>query len=210
MRAIPREVFDGFVRDVGHAYALGLWCADGYWWSSSIGISNVEPELVARFGRYLAGVFEPDRVRLRVYLARGAMIDERVASLASTVSVCPPSTKTKRTAYHLYVNSRPLLRQFAQERERLEEIPDEYLGGYFAGRFDGDGTFGTRFRIAYTTAREAVADAALLGKAGLARTSVLRYTKANESVVYVHSADREAFAALIAPYSWKASCRNTL
>lgn len=115
MTAIPREVFDGFVRDAEHAYAIGLWCADGYWWSSSIGISNVEPELVIRFGSYLRTQFPRNRLRLRIYEVDGS--DDRVLALTDRISIRPPS-KMKRTAYQLYVNSRPLVRAFFSLRER--------------------------------------------------------------------------------------------
>ena len=100
-----------FVKDADDAYALGLWCADSYWWSSSIGLSNVESELILRFGIYLAKILDPDRVRLRIYEVPGNGIDDRVRRLTERVSV-RPSHKMKRTAYHVYVNSRPLVRLF--------------------------------------------------------------------------------------------------
>lgn len=206
MRAIPREVFDGFVRDADHAYALGLWCADGYWWSSSIGISNVEPELVVRFGGYLASVLSQDRLRLRVYVVDGQEPDERVTELTSRISM-RPAFKMKRTAYHLYVNSRPLVRRFFHDRQRLDQLPVRYLGSYLAGRFDGDGTFGVTPRIAYTAKREAEVDQQLLAKAGITRTSVLYYSKANEYCIYIHVADQGRFRSMIERDSWKANRR---
>lgn len=209
MRAIPREVNDAFVRDADHAYALGLWCADGYWWSSSVGISNVEPELVIRFARFLVTLLPPDRLRLRVYRVDGSEPDPKVMALTKSISI-RPAFKMKRTAYHLYVNSRPLVRRFNSWRELLEEIPVQYLGSYFAGRFDGDGSFGTTPRIAYTTRGEAETDERLLTKAGVHRTSVLYYVKANEHCIYIHKASWERFRELIGPYSFKADRRFTL
>jgi hypothetical protein len=207
MTAIPREVFDGFVRDAEHAYALGLWCADGYWWSSSIGISSVEPELVVRFGNYLMTELPQDRLRLRIYEVGEP--DGRVLALTDKISR-RPAFKMKRTAYHLYVNSRPLVRTFFSKRERLEEVPDGFLGPYFAGRFDGDGCWGDTPRIAYTSREEAVTDAKLLVRAGICRTSVLFYEKANEYCIYVQRPEWERFDRLIAPYSWKVNRRVTL
>ncbi len=209
MRAIPREVTDAFVRDADHAYALGLWCADGYWWSSSIGISNVEPVLVTRFARYLMRFFPADRIRLRVYEVPGMAPDDRVLALTDRVSL-RPACKMKRTAYHLYVNSRPLVRRFFADRERLHQLPAEYVGPYFAGRFDGDGSFGATPRIAYTRNREADVDRQLLARAGIQRTSVLYYEGANEYCIYLHTAVREKFRSLIEPFSWKATRRVTL
>ena len=200
---------DAFVRDADHAYALGLWCADGYWWSSSIGISNVEPELVVRFARYLSGVLSPDRLRLRIYRVDSDPPDERVLQLTDKVSICP-SSKMKRTAYHLYVNSRPLVRRFFEARERLEEIPVIHLGPYFSGRFDGDGSWGTTPRIAYTRREETETDSALLARAGIDRTSVLFYEKANEYCIYVHRPDWSKFEQLMRARSWKVNRRFTL
>ena len=209
MTAIPREVFDGFVKDAEHAYALGLWCADGYWWSSSIGISNVEPELVVRFASHLSGELSPDRLRLRVYRVEGVEPDPRVLELTKRVTVCP-AFKMKRTAYHLYVNSHPLTRRFFLDRERLLEMPTGYLGAYFAGRFDGDGSWGTTPRIAYTTEAEAHVDSSLLARAEVVNTSVLFYKKANEYCIYIQRPDWERFEDLLRTRSWKVNRRITL
>jgi hypothetical protein len=206
MRAIPREVLDGCVSEEQHAYAFGLWCADGYWWSSSIGISNTEPELVVRFGNYLASLFESDRLRLRIYRKPNVEADSRVLALTSRVSICSP-VKMKRIAYHLYVNSRPLLRSFRVLRGELTALPAEYLGSYFAGRFDGDGSWGVTPRIAYSTVDEAQKDRELLEAAGITRTSVLSYAKANEHCIYIHVADQERFRSLIEPFAWKVNHR---
>lgn len=204
MTAIPREVSEVFVKDADDAYALGLWCADSYWWSSSIGLSNVEPELILRFGAYLSSILDPDRVRLRVYEVPGNGIDDRVSRLTERVSV-RPSYKMKRTAYHVYVNSRPLVRHFFEGRRRLSELDPKWVGPYVAGRFDGDGSFGSRVRIAYTTQEEALLDSQLLSAAGVGPSSVLYYSKANEYCVYIHESQVESFIGLILPYSWKAS-----
>jgi hypothetical protein len=209
MRAIPREVDDALVRDAADAYAFGLWCADGYWWTSSIGISNVDPELVLRFADYLVGIMPPDRLRLRVYEVFGQPPDPRIIRLCRRISV-RPAFKMKRTAYHLYVNSRPLVRSFFQGREHLESIPTEHLGSYFAGRFDGDGTFGDTPRIAYTTEVEARMDSLLLRRAGVERTSVLHYKKACEYCIYIQKASLGEFVRLIEPHSLKAERRFTL
>ncbi len=193
---------DAFVRDATHAYALGLWCADGYWWSSSIGISNVEPELVIRFAGYLAEVLTRDRFRLRIYWVAGSRIDPRVTALTDRISICP-AAKMKRTAYHFYVNSRPLLRSFLYLRNHLSEVPHKLLGAYFAGRFDGDGSFGETPRIAYTTQEEALTDAGLLERAGVTNMSVLHYARANEYCIYIHKTDWETFRDLLKEHSWK-------
>ncbi len=194
---------DLVVKDADEAYALGLWCADSYWWSSSIGISNVEPELVIRFARYLEGILGPDRLRIRIYEVPGDFPDERILGLTERISIRPPSKKTKRTAYHAYVNSRALVRQFFAARERLKEIPPHLIGPYLAGRFDGDGNLGNTPRIAYTTQREAEIDAELLAAAGVRHTSVLHYRSVNEFCVYIYRSNYEIFKQLISHHSWK-------
>jgi hypothetical protein len=208
MRAIPREVNDTSVRDADEAYALGLWCADGYWWSSSVGLSNVEPELLLRFARYLSHALEPDRMRLRIYAEDEDRADKRLLELTSHVSWCKPS-KMRRTAYHLYVNSRPLLRRFQELRLHVEELALRFLGPYLAGRFDGDGCLGNTIRIAYTKVMEANLDRLLLSRAEV-RTSLLYYAKANEYCIYVHRSEVDVFLELIKNYSWKVQCRFTL
>jgi hypothetical protein len=198
-----------FVSDAEHAYALGLWCADGYWWSSSIGISNIDPELVVRFSRFLVRQLPPERLRLRVYHVIGCDPDPRVLRLTSRISVRPAS-KMKHTAYHLYVNSRPLVRHFLLARRTLHLLPDEYVGPYFAGRFDGDGSFGDTPRIAYGSRDEAQQDTRLLSRVGIVETSVLYYKKANEFCIYVHKSAWQRFESLLAPYAWKITQRFTL
>ncbi len=202
MRAIPREVSDAFAIDADHAYAFGLWCADGYWWSSSIGLTSVEPELVLRFANCLLEILPPERLRLRIYKVDGCEPDRRVTALTSRVSVRPPS-KMKRTAYQVYVNSRPLLRHFQERRRCLDEVPDVSLGPYFAGRFDGDGSWGDTPRIAYTTRGEAEGDVALLARAGITEVSVLFYRKANEYCIYIQRPSQNAFLNLVGEHSWK-------
>jgi hypothetical protein len=200
---IPREVSDQVVGSAEHAYALGLWCADSYWWSSSIGISNIDPELAVRFARYLVTVLGADRLRVRIYEVPGRPADERVLGLTEKISI-RPAFKMTHTAYHVYVNSRPLVRRFMSDRARLEDvITAPNLGPYFAGRFDGDGSWGSRPRIAYTTRLEAEADSRLLKQAGIDRTSVLAYDKARTFCVYIQRAELDRFRSLIERWSWK-------
>ena len=209
MRAIPREVNDALVRDADHAYALGLWCADGYWWPSSIGLSNVEPELIVRFAHYLSRVLSQERLRLRIYEVQGDAPSENVLRLTDRISIRPAS-KMKRTAYHLYVNSRPLVRSFFEAKRRLAEVPDVYLGPYFAGRFDGDGCWGSTPRIAYTTREEAETDRVLLKRIQIQEASVLFYEGAREYCIYVQRPAWKRFEKLIRAHSWKVNRRFTL
>ena len=38
--------FCNFFSDEEGFYILGLWCADSYWWGSSIGLSNTNIDLI--------------------------------------------------------------------------------------------------------------------------------------------------------------------
>jgi hypothetical protein len=143
---------------------------------------------------------------VRIYLVDGHQPDERVVALTERVSI-RPAVKMQRTAYHVYVNSRPLLRAFRDAQGRVPQLPIALTGPYFAGRFDGDGAARTeRFpgiRIAYSTELEAQQDAQLLDEVDV-ETSVLFYSKANEYCVYVKKSSAERFESLIASHSWKA------
>ena len=89
------------------AYIAGLWCADGYHRTSSIGISNTDLALVERFKDFFLQIFPKERIKLRIYN--------------------PDSFKRRTKAYHLYVNSRPLLRKFKQIKERAQDFINREL-----------------------------------------------------------------------------------
>lgn len=182
------------------SYQLGLWCADGYWWSSSVGLTNVEPVLIRRFASWLTEQLGRDRLRLRVYAAEPDNLDPQLLALTDRVSVCRPHKMT-RNAYQIYVNSRPLLRRLRIAREDVSELAEGALGPYFAGRFDGDGTINT-LRICYTTRSEADLDLALLGRTDIGGT-VFEYSRAREFALYVPKRFAGRFLDLIEPWSWK-------
>lgn len=187
--------FGGFElwTDKESAYILGLWCADGYWRSSSIGITNVDERIIDRFTRFLERYFSKDRIKLRIYnpLNQHGIHPMRLA---------------KQTAYQLYVNSRPLLRAFRLAEQSVTQLPKEYTWPYFAGRFDGDGSVAHNLRndlrIVYSNQPEALGDQALLKRVGV-KTSVYHYSKARTYVVYVRCCDANRFITSIRPYSVK-------
>lgn len=190
-------------------YILGLWCADGYYWSSSVGISSVSVPLVKRFADWLLLAFPQERLRLRVYLPIGASdlhYDQKLASLVDKLSVCSMK-KCRQPAYHLYVNSRPLLREFLVAKLAIADLEVNQIPAYMAGRFDGDGSMNAssieEFRITYTTSEEAEADQRLLRKLGVEGTRVYRYEHANTYVLYVKKAEVPRLIALLQPHSEK-------
>ena len=187
------------------AYALGLWCADGYHRSSSIGLSNTNVDLVYWFGAYLASLLGGERLKLRAYVVDGSPIDSRIMGLVSgRVSRCRPF-KMKQTAYHIYVNSRPLLRLFRDRRRNISSIPRDRIPSYLAGRFDGDGSVGTSrvpgIRIVYSSRAEADTDAILTNAIGISSPSVYEYSAAREWCVYVPKEHVRFLLQLISPFS---------
>lgn len=49
------------------AYIIGLWCADGYHRTSSIGISNTDTDLIERFREFFLKFLPEERIKLRTY-----------------------------------------------------------------------------------------------------------------------------------------------
>jgi len=190
------------------SYILGLWRADGYHRSSSIGLSNTDPDLIFRFGLWLNAAMPAGRLRLRVYQVDDAPIAPRLESLPARISIVRPS-KMRRNAYHVYVNCRPLLRAFLRRRDAIDELPAALIGPYFAGRFDGDGSFGSKrvpgSRIAYSSRIEAERDRSLLAKIGIDEVTISHYSAAAEFCIYVKKPSNPAFLGRIAPFSSRIS-----
>lgn len=182
------------------AYIFGLWCADGYFWSSSIGITNVDRKLVDRFARYLETLFSKERIKLRTYYPLGQK-PRGVSGPAYSMRLA------KQVAYQLYVNSRPLLRLFEAAERNVALLPIEYILAYFAGRFDGDGSVDQNLRndlrIVYSNKEEAETDQSLLAKLNRYNTRVYHYKGARTHILYVSRNDAEQFLHDIRPYSMK-------
>lgn len=101
--------FCNFRNNENHAYFLGLWCADGYHRTSSIGLSNISEELILKFSNFLTKLLNKERLRLRVYHHGKINPDLSLPINIKRVSHLI-SHKSRHTAYHIYVNCRQLLR----------------------------------------------------------------------------------------------------
>lgn len=189
------------LNDSESAYILGLWCADGYYWSSSIGITNVDWKLVKRFSDFLEKFFPKERIKLRVYHPLGK-------ESGVVASVKYPMRLAKQVAYQLYVNSRPLLRLFQHAESKVATLPTKNIMAYFAGRFDGDGSIDKNLRndlrIVYSNLAEAKRDENLLAKIGNFKTKVYKYRKARTYVLYISRHCARSFFDGISPHSLKA------
>ena len=168
------------------AYIVGLWCADGYHRTSSIGLSNTDTDLIEKFREFFLKFFPAQRVKLRTY---------------------DPDTFKRRTkAYHLYVNSRPLLRMFREFKTNTEKfISKDLIVPYIAGRFDGDGSVAKDFyrdcRIVYGGLEEARSDFALMHSLGFQKMKIYHYRSAKTFCLYFSRLETHKFLSLIYPYS---------
>jgi hypothetical protein len=177
------------------AYILGLWGADRYLRTSSIGLSNTNLKLIYRFLEYLLTRFPRERIRIRIY---GDEVPDRLEGFKKSFCKC---SKNVLTAYHVYVNSRPLVREFLSSLENREDLTEDCIYAYFAGRFDGDGSISPRkefCRIVYGDPTELFLDQSLLEDIN---TSVYRYTSAGTHCLYFSKSTLTMFLRRIGKYS---------
>ena len=158
------------------AYILGLWCADSYWWSSSIGLSNTDKDLLKRFENFFRKHF--------------------------------PKQRIKFNDNHLFVNSRPLLREFVTAKNNIESLKrSNIIKAYFAGRFDGDGSISKNLRsdcrIVYSNKKETEIDQKLLRRININKTSIYYYKGARTFCLYISCYEVDKFLDKILSNSLK-------
>lgn len=177
------------------SYILGLWGADRYLRTSSIGLSNTNVALLTRSLEYLLERFPKNRIKVRVYG------DEVSAEFQKfDLSFCKGS-KNKTTAYHVYVNSRPLVREFIYALDNRYKLQHDCVYAYFAGRFDGDGSISSKrkfCRIVYGNLDELQKDRVLLSDI---KTSIYRYKSAGTYCLYFSETTLDKFLLMISKYS---------
>lgn len=168
------------------AYIIGLWCADGYHRTSSIGISNTDTDLIEKFREFFLEFLPAERLKLRIYQ--------------------PDKFKRRTKAYHLYVNSRPLLRKFREIKDNIRKyINENLILPYIAGRFDGDGSVAKDFhrdcRIVYGNKKEAENDLEMMKTLNFQKMKIYQYKSAKTFCLYFSRFETERFLSLIYPYS---------
>ena len=171
-----RTNFCNFFLKKEDAYILGLWCADGYWWSSSIGLSNTDSDLILLFRKFLRRFF--------------------------------PAGRIKFNQNHLFVNSRPLLREFVSAKKHLSQLKNpKIIRAYFAGRFDGDGSIDKNLRsdcrIVYGRKSEVRVDKMILERIEVVNTKIYYYKSAKTFCLYISRFEANKFLRKILPYSRK-------
>lgn len=189
-----------------NSYILGLWCADGYHRTSSIGISNVNRKIISRFFNFLLKYYAKERIKLKIYHPPFNYPDVNAFKNFSDNIALHSSVKAKQLAFHLYVNSRPLLRFFQQAKTQIYKFNQKKaIIAYFAGRFDGDGSIAKDLRsdcrIVYGNKQEAESDKALLRKIDITNTKVYEYKSAKTYCLYISRYEANRFLNLIKQYS---------
>ena len=178
--------FCNFPNSIKDHYILGLWCADGYHWTSSIGLSSIDRALIQKFREFLLKLFPEQRIKLYQYT----------------------TGKRKYIGYKLYVNCRPLLRIFKgfKDNPQRKLLNGEVVKAYIAGRFDGDGCISRDLkrdcRISYGNHQDARLDADLLETIGIL-PKLYRYRTSNTFVIYISRYDTSKFINAIKRYSVK-------
>ncbi len=174
-----------FFKTAEDFYILGLWLADGYWRSSSIGLTSVSPFLIDKFTKFLLRVAPSHPIKKRIYPVK-------------------VGEKRKQTAIQVYINNRPLTRLFMATKTEDLHIPKPFLLAYLAGRIDGDGHVDTKhrsgIRIAYSSNEDASRDQGLFGKTNV---SLYQYKAARTFVLYLKKNYRDRIAQAIKKYSVK-------
>ena len=183
----PSAGFCNFPKLIEDYYILGLWCADGYHWTSSIGLSSIDLALIQKFRNFLSGLFSKDRIKLDQYT----------------------TGKRKYVGYKLYVNCRPLLRIFKEFKDNGERSLNDIkaIGAYIAGRFDGDGCISKDLkrdcRISYGNYQDAKLDYDLLPVIGITNSKLYKYRTSNTFVIYISTKDIDKFKENISKHSVK-------
>ena len=183
----PSASFCNFPKSTEDYYILGLWCADGYHWTSSIGLSSIDLSLIQKFRNFLSRLFPEERIKLGKYT----------------------TGKRKYVGYKLYVNCRALLRIFKAFKDNSErKLSDaEAIKAYIAGRFDGDGCISRDLkrdcRISYGSYQDAKLDYDLLKEIGMHNSKLYRYRTSNTFVVYISMKDVSKFLESISKHSVK-------
>jgi len=192
-------------------YILGLWAGDGYWRSSSIGLTNKNISLIKVFYNFLRKKFERERIKLSVYSRRinRQEISKFLAIPPQNIKFYLPSKKQKNDIFIIYVNSRGLLREFQEMKDNLTKyiVSFEDLLQYLAGRFDADGHYDrkkNRLRIAYTTKKEAENDSKLIQLFLKMKPPVKFYQEANEWILELQGKNWLSFINDILGFSRRA------
>lgn len=166
-------------------YCVGLWLADGYWRTSSVGLTSVDRELIKRFAVFLKRMAPSHPLKERIYRPKHG-------------------EKRKRIGIQVYINHRPLTRTLLALKQGSLHVPRRFQSAYLAGRIDGDGSVDRQYRsgirIAYGSRFDAERDQKIFGDTNV---SLYQYRAARTYVLYLRKHYRERIADELARYSMK-------
>lgn len=168
--------FCNFFLNKKDAYILGLWCADGYWWASSIGLSNTDSDLIDIFRRFLKRHFPEERIRFN----RNHLFVNSQPLLREFISA-----KNK-----------------LEELKSAETI-QAYFAGRFDGDGSIDKNLRNDCRIVYGKESEAKVDRELLKRISIGNTKIYYYKSAKTFCLYISRYEVGNFLKNISPYSLK-------
>jgi intein/homing endonuclease len=168
-----------------NSYILGLFRADGYTRTGTFGVTNRNPEILKRAGAILSN------------FGQAKWIADEKGPL------------------RVYVSSRPRKREFdriMQQTERKLTQNKNLIAAYFAGKYDGDGSYWKkerlRFKITYGKPKDFLSDQKLLLSLGI--SSIIReYKNANAFDLEISSSNALAFFGLIRKFSIKCPLGTT-
>ncbi len=171
-----------------HKYIIGLWCADGYHRTSSVGLTNCNVKLIWKFYNFFKKAnYSNERIKLRIYRPLNRNIDNLLAEKIRNYKIYP-NKNGKLVAYQIYVNDRKLLYNFKKSKKLIRNLDNKTdIYSYVSGRFDGDGSISNNLvndmRIVYGNEQETKTDQGLLKKLNL-DTRVYYYKSAGTYCLY--------------------------
>lgn len=179
------------LKNANDFYFVGLWLADGYWRSSSVGLSSTNEILLSKFKSFLKEKCPTHNLKERIYFPRNG-------------------EKRKLIAKHVYVNSRLFTRFLMKiKNDGQFTVSQKFIPAYFAGRIDGDGhvdkKYRTGIRIIYSTKFDATRDLKFLKKLEENPASLYFYKKANTWVLYFRKHFLDKIIPKMKKYSLKLS-----
>ena len=166
------------------AYILGLIKSDGYVWTGTFGVTNRDPRILEKAARILS---------------RFGIVKWK---------------SDKEGLLRVYVSSRPLRRKFDEYMKQVENellSNNSLIASYFAGIYDGDGSFWKtrlRLKITYGKVRDIQFDRRLLMVVGIS-SCIRKYRNANAFDLEISSGNALVFFEMIRKESIKCPLGTT-
>lgn len=195
-------------------YIIGLWCADGYHRTSSIGLTNCNVKLVWKFYNFFREAdYSNDRIKLRIYRPSNKIVNNLLTKKIRNYKIYP-NENGRLVAYQIYVNGRKLLNNFKISRNLIYKLDNKIdIYSYVSGRFDGDGSISNNLindmRIVYGNKQEAKTDQGLLNKLNL-DTRIYHYKSAGTYCLYFTIDTAKKAVCEMKKYSIKISAKIAL